>query len=127
MSPERVINNARAMMIRGKRFKPEEIGRYEDAVRQAVENDRTEAMMLYFAEVLHDELGFGMKRVSRILQKVDSSMHEWLQPEFNLDDLRLRVFGKTKFLFACDIDDQKRIVELLNKAGYEIKTEEDLL
>jgi hypothetical protein len=83
-------------------------------------------MLLYFAEVLHDEYGFGMRRISNVLNKVDESMHEWLEDDFNMDNLRLRVFEKTKFLFACDIEDQKRINELLEQAGYKVKTEEDL-
>lgn len=128
MSKEQIINATRAGMIRGKRFKPQEISKYEDALRQQVNDDKVEVMMLYFAEVLHDELGFGMKRTQKILSKLDEYMYEWISVEgFDLDALRVRVFGKTNFLFACDEEDQKRIEQLLNDAGYKVKTEKDLL
>lgn len=127
MNKERIINAARAGMMRGKRFKPQEIGQYENAVLQSDIDDRLEVMMLYFAEVLHDELGFGMKRTQNILTKIDDHMHEWLDDEFRIDDLRIRVFGKTNFIFAPDPDKFEHIKELLENAGFKVKTEEDLL
>ena len=128
MNKDRIINATRAGMIRGKRFSPPEIGRYEDALLQQTHDDKVEVMMLYFAEVLHDELGFGMKRTQKILSKVDEHMCEWLDVEnFNLDKLRVRVFDKTHFMFACDEDDMKHIEKLLTEAGYNVKGEKDLL
>lgn len=128
MNKERVINSTRAGMMRGKRFKPQEIGQYEDALKQQMNDDKVEVMMLYFAEVLHDELGFGLKRTQNILTKVDEHMCEWLDVEgFNIDVLRRRVFEKTHFLFACDEMDQKYIEDMLDQAGFKVKTEEDLL
>lgn len=128
MNKERVINSTRAGMIRGKRFNMSEIARYEDVLKQQMNDDKVEVMMLYFAEVLHDELGFGLKRTQNILSKVDERMLEWLDEEgFNIDKLRLRVFEKTHFLFACDEMDQKYIEDMLDQAGFKVKTEEDLL
>lgn len=128
MTKEQIINSTRAGMIRGKRFKPQEISKYEDVLRQQTNDDKVEVMMLYFAEVLHDELGFGMKRIQRILSKLDEQMLEWLEVDgFNIDNLRIRVFGKTNFLFVCDEVEHKRVLELLDQAGYKVKTEEDLL
>lgn len=128
MNKERVINSTRAGMMRGKRFKPQEIAQYEDVLRQQTHDDKVEVMMLYFAEVLHDELGFGLRRTQNILSKVDERMLEWLDEEgFSLDKLRLRVFEKTHFLFACDEMDQKYIEDMLDQAGYKVKNEEDLL
>ena len=126
MSTQTIMNSSRAMMMRGKKFNPKEIAKYEEAIRKHYDDTRVETMLLYFAEVLHDEYGFGMRRISNVLNKVDESMHEWLEDDFNMDILRLRVFEKTKFLFACDIEEQKRINELLEQAGYKVKTEEDL-
>lgn len=128
MNKERVINSTRAGMIQGKRFNMSEIARYEDVLKQQMNDDKVEVMMLYFAEVLHDELGFGLKRTQNILSKVDERMLEWLDEEgFNIDKLRLRVFEKTHFLFACDEMDQKYIEDMLDQAGFKVKTEEDLL
>lgn len=128
MNKERMINAARAGMLKGKRFKPQEIGQYENALLQQIHDDKVEVMMLYFAEALHDELGFGMKRTQKILSKVDEHMCEWLDVEnFNLDKLRIRVFEKTHFMFACDEEDLKYIEKLLTDAGYNVKGEKDLL
>lgn len=126
MSARNIVNAARVGMVRGKRFSPKEIERYEMALKQNVDNTRVETIFLYFAEVLHDEYGFGMKRTSNVINKVDENMHEWLNDDFNLDDLRLRVFEKTRFLFTCDPEEQKRVYAMLEAAGYVLKTEEDL-
>lgn len=121
MSVRNVVNSARVGMMRGKRFSPKEIERYEIALKQNVDNTRVEAMFLYFAEVLHDEYGFGMKRIRNVINKVDESMHEWLQDDFNMDDLRIRVFGKTYYIFACDEDERNHIYKVLEAAGYTLK------
>ena len=126
MSTQTIINSMRAMAMRGKKFSPKDITKYEEAIRKHYDDTRVETMMLYVAEVLHDEYGFGMKRIGHTLTKMDEHMKEWLQDDFSMDQLRLRVFKKTKFLFACDIEDQKRIQQLFEQAGYEVKTEEKL-
>lgn len=121
MSVKNTVNSARVGMIRGKRFSPKEIEKYEMALKQNVDNTRVEAMFLYFVEVLHDEYGFGMKRIRNVINKVDESMHEWLQDDFNMDDLRVRVFGKTSYIFTCDEEERKHIYEVLEAAGYTLR------
>ena len=126
MGARNTVNSARVGMMRGKRFSPKEIERYEMALKQNVDNTRVETIFLYFAEALHDLYGFGMKRTSKVINTVDENMHEWLRDDFNMDDLRLRVFEKTRFLFTCDAEEQKHVHEMLAEAGYILKTEEDL-
>ena len=60
---EKIINQAEVAMIRGKGMNMAQIQRYKNAVKQQEHNFLLEVMMLYMAEVLHDELGFGMKRI----------------------------------------------------------------
>ena len=48
MSVKNTVNSARVGMIRGKRFSPKEIEKYEMALKQNVDNTRVEAMFLYF-------------------------------------------------------------------------------
>ena len=117
MQPKKVINDTRAKMVRGKRFNLAEIQQYEHAIVQMVNDDRAEVMFLYFAEILHDKLGFGHKRVTNIVKEVDSRMTEWLEPDFNIDDLIVRVYEKTQFLFACTEEEYVRITELLKDKG----------
>lgn len=123
MKLERIINQARSYMIKGRRMNPAQISQYENAIRQSVHDGLLEAVLLYMAEVLHDELGFGRVRTARILRKVDEHMLEWQDPEFQMDELRLRVFGKTQFMFACNEEDQKHIARLLQAAGYDVRLE----
>lgn len=125
MNIQAIINATRVAMLKGRRLTPKQIEQYEYAIRQGVNDNRVEAMMLYAAEALHDELGFGIKRTSRILNKIDESMKEWLDPSFQLDDLRIRVFEKTGFMFACTEEDQRHIEKLLKNAGYNVMTEEE--
>lgn len=121
MSVKNTVNSARVGMIRGKKFSPKEIEKYEMALKQNVDNTRVEAMFLYFVEVLHDEYGFGMKRIRNVIDNVDLSMREWLRDDFNMDELRVRVFGKTHYIFTCDEEERKRIYEVLEAAGYKLK------
>lgn len=120
MTGERLIKNAQVGMLRGKRFTPKEIQLYESAVRQTVNDDRVEVMMLYFAEVMHDLAGYGTKRTRRILSEVDARMHDWLQPGFTLNELRLRVWEKTGWIFTCDEEGYKQVIEMLQANGYKV-------
>lgn len=124
-SQEQIINAGRVAMLRGKKMTQKQIVQYETAIRQTVNDSRVEAMMLYMAEALHDVAGYGMKRTARILRSVDERMHEWLDPDFSIDDLRIRVFGKTNFMFACTPEEQEQIAKVLRDAGYDVRMEEN--
>lgn len=117
---EKIIQQAHVGMIRGKRFSPKEIQQYEAAVLQGLNDDRVEVMMLYFAESMHDVEGYGTKRTRRILNDVDAKMQEWLTPGFELNTLRLRVWEKTGWIFACDEEGYNNIVQLLQEHGYKV-------
>lgn len=121
MKCEVVIANTRAQMMRGKRFKPSDITKYENAVRQLEHNMLLEISLLYFAEVLHDMHGFGVKRTRDVLREIDSRMTEWLSDDFVMDDLRERVFSKTVYMFAVTEEDQEHIIKMLEDRGYKIK------
>lgn len=125
---EKIINQAEVAMIRGKGMNMAQIQRYKNAVKQQEHNYLLEVMMLYMAEVLHDELGFGMKRIRKILTSVDSRMYEWVnEPDFTIDDLRVRVYKKTHYMFACSEEEHEYIVKLLEDAGVKVyvQTEQD--
>ena len=122
MSARNIVHSTRALMMRGKRFSPKEIERYEAAIRQHVDNTRVETIFLLFAEALHDEYGFGMKRISNVMNKVEDGMREWLSSDFDMDDMRIRAFEKTRFIFTCDEEERKRVYELLRAAGYDVRT-----
>lgn len=114
-------------MLKGYRFRPNDIYKYENAMWQQSVDDRVEVMMLFFAEALHDVAGYGSKRTSRILHSVDERMKEFTDGvnagTFDLDALRIRVFAKSKFMFALSVEDQEHITKILEEAGYNVNEE----
>lgn len=120
----KTINEGRAALIGKARKSPAFVRSYEDAVLQEYNDNRVEAMMLFFAEVLHDELGFGQTRTRRILRRLDDYMVEFCEEGFDLDRLRIRIFEKTNFVFACNAEDQKHVEDVLEAAGYKVNTDE---
>lgn len=116
----KTINEGRAALIGKARKNPVFVRSYENAVLQEYNDNRVEAMMLFFAEVLHDELGFGQTRTRRILRSLDNYMMEFCEEGFDLDKLRIRIFEKTHFVFACNAEDQKHVEAVLKAAGYTV-------
>lgn len=123
MKRDAIITSARVSMLHGRRMSQKQIVQYEEAIRQTFTDDRVEVMMLFMAEALHDIAGYGMKRTSRILRSIDERMKEFLEDGFQIDALRVRVFGKTNFMFACSPEEQKHIAEVLKAAGYDVHLE----
>ena len=121
MKQDSIITSARVSMLQGRRMTQKQIIQYEAAIRQQLTDDRVEVMMLFMAEALHDELGFGMKRIRKILTSVDSRMYEWVnEPDFTIDNLRVRVYKKTHYMFACSEEEHEYIVKLLEDAGVKV-------
>lgn len=123
MKQDSIITSARVSMLQGRRMTQKQIIQHEAAIRQQLTDDRVEVMMLFMAEALHDIAGYGMKRTARILKNIDERMVEFLEDGFDIDALRVRVFGKTNFMFACDPEEQKHVAEVLKAAGYDVKME----
>lgn len=119
----KLINDGRAALIGKARKNPAFVRGYEDAVLQEYNDNRVEAMMLFFAEVLHDELGFGQTRTRRLLRSLDDRMVEFCEEGFDLDKLRVRIFDKTRFAFACNEEDQKHLEAVLMAAGYAVDSD----
>lgn len=119
----KIINQGRVALMNQARKDPKFVKSYETAVIQQYNDNRVEVMMLFMAEVLHDELGFGEKRTRKILRGVDDRMVEFVNEGFDMDKLRVRVFEKTGFMFACSDEDEKHICEVLEAAGYAVRKE----
>lgn len=117
-----------AGMLAGRRFSPKQIEELRRAVWEEANDGRVEVMLLFFAEALHDVLGYGYKRTARILHWVNDHMQEWTDKvnagEWDIDDLRIRVFEKTGFMFALNKQDQMHIVEVLNGLGHKVTIDE---
>ena len=127
MTPQQLRMQYRMGMFKGRRFSLQEINAYEDIILAGIDDMRREAMMLFFAEALHDQLGFGPKRIRRILTLMDKRMGtlEGVMDEdgiLDIDALRIRVFSKTHYMFAIREADQEYIVKLLEDAGYKVET-----
>lgn len=126
MRKEKIVNGARAKMLRGIKMTPKEIRQYEEAIQQYVNDSRVEVMFLYFAEALHDIHVWGWRRIMKVICLVDQKMREWLNPDFKLDDLRERVYKKTGAIIAFSKEEEEAIVAMLRARGYKVKTEEDM-
>ena len=121
MQPRKIINDTRAKIMRGKKLSPAEVMRYENAVAQMVTEDRVTLMFLYFAETLHDVHGFGHKRTTRIISEVDKRMHDFLDPDFDLDDLIVRVYKKTQYIVAGSEEEFDHTLEVLKSNGFPVE------
>lgn len=107
--------------------KPKELAMYEAAINHLTKDNIMETMFLYAVEALKDDMGLPNDECHRIAYAIDSRMHEWTDnPNFNIDDLRLRVFQKVEFMFACSEEDEEHIVQLLRDAGHEVLTRSEI-
>ena len=124
MSYEKEWMAIKAGMLCGRRFSPKQIERLREMIWTEANDGRIEVMMLFFAEAMHDVLGFGHERTRRILHYIDDKMRDFTagveDGTFDVDDLRVRVFSKTHFMFAMSEKDQQHIVDVLTAAGYTV-------
>lgn len=120
----KIIDSTVAKMIRGYRFKPQEIAAFEDAIMRTQMDNQTETMMLFFAEALHDVAGADAKDIFRVMAYINVKLNEFIElvnnHSFNIDDLRLRVYEKTDYIFAMSEEDREHIRLMLKEHGYDV-------
>jgi len=128
MTYEKEWRSIAAGMLCGRRFSPKQVENLRQMIWREADDGRIEVMMLFFAEALHDVLHFGHDRTSRVLHWVDDKMGEFSQAlddgTMDLDDLRVRVFSKTKMMFALNEKDRDYIAHMLTAAGYDVTVDE---
>jgi len=120
----KVIDSTVARMIRGYRFKPKEIAAFEDAIMRTQMDNQTETMMLFFAEALHDVAGADANDIFRTMAYINVKLNEFIElvnnHNFSIDDLRLRVYEKTDYIFAMSEEDREHIRLMLKEHGYDV-------
>ena len=120
----KVIDSTVARMIRGHRFRPQEIAAFEDAIMRTQMDNQTETMMLFFAEALHDVAGADSNDIFRVMAYINVRLNEFIElvnnHSFNIDDLRLRVYEKTDYIFAMSEEDREHIRLMLKEHGYDV-------
>ena len=120
----KIIDSTVARMIRGYRFKPKEIAAFEDAIMRTQMDNQTETMMLFFAEALHDVAGADGHDIFRVMAYINVRLNEFIElvnnHSFNIDDLRLRVYEKTDYIFAMSEEDREHIRLMLKEHGYDV-------
>ena len=67
----------------------------EANIEKKIDNGKVKAMFLAFALALHNELGFGHKRIIRMLDATDREMKAWIDGEEELEDMHDRLIDKT--------------------------------
>lgn len=128
----KLIGNSEVGMIRGKRFSLKEIRRFEEAVMRTQTDGQIECMMLFFCETLHDVLDADETQIFRVMRRLNEHLARFMldirTPEFNIDDIRLRVYEKTNYIFAMSEDDRQHIRAMLAENGYDpdwVESEQD--
>ena len=120
----KIIDSTVAKMIRGYRFKPKEIAAFEDAIMRTQMDNQTETMMLFFAEALHDVAGADANDIFRTMAYINVRLNEFIElvnnHSFSIDDLRLRVYEKTDYIFAMSEEDREHIRLMLKEHGYDV-------
>jgi len=120
----KIIDSTVARMIRGYRFKPKEIAAFEDAIMRTQMDNQTETMMLFFAEALHDVAGADANDIFRTMAYINVRLNEFIElvnnHSFSIDDLRLRVYEKTDYIFAMSEEDREHIRLMLKEHGYDV-------
>ena len=120
----KIIDSTVAKMIRGYRFKPKEIAAFEDAIMRTQMDNQTETMMLFFAEALHDVAGADEHDIFRTMAYINVKLNEFIElvnnHSFSIDDLRLRVYEKTDYIFAMSEEDREHIRLMLKEHGYDV-------
>ena len=120
----KIIDSTVAKMIRGYRFKPKEIAAFEDAIMRTQMDNQTETMMLFFAEALHYVAGADANDIFRTMAYINVRLNEFIElvnnHSFSIDDLRLRVYEKTDYIFAMSEEDREHIRLMLKEHGYDV-------
>lgn len=94
-------------------LKQELIEKVETKVRQTIDDWQVRALYLCFALCLHDQLGFGQKRIMRMMQAVDAKMEIWrredLEGEEALKILDDELMAKANMhIFVGDVGEEKK-------------------
>ncbi len=77
---------------KGKIFlKPGDIAKLKNDVAEAAAKHDTEVLLTCFALVLHDEFGFGKKRIMRALESIDRAFDLVLTDKLDVDSMKNRL------------------------------------
>lgn len=98
----RMERQARIQENKGKiSLRPDEIRQIRrDAIDQVVQYD-VEVLMTCFAMVLHEQYGFGYKRIFRALEGVDNLFGKVLDHELTIDDIRNQLEAEIGVVVQC--------------------------
>lgn len=74
----------------------------ERNIEKRVDNQKVEALFLCFALALHKELGFGQKRIVRMLDAADREIKPWIDGAAELKDLQEQLIDLTGLKIQVD-------------------------
>ena len=75
----------------------------KDIAKQAADFD-VEVLLTCFAQVLHDNYGFGQKRIMRALQAVDDTFGKVLNDELDVEEMKQRLENEVGVKISCGKD-----------------------
>lgn len=119
----KIMGNAEVWMLHGRRFSLKEIRRFEEAVMHSQLDGQIETMMLLFTEAMHDTMAMPEDEIFRVMSRLNTLLLEFQRDvndrSFSIDDVRLRVYEKTNYIFAMNDADREHIRQLLKAHGYD--------
>lgn len=119
----KIMGDAEVWMLRGRRFSLKEIRRFEEAVMHSQLDGQIETMMLLFTESMHDTLNLPENDIFRVMSRLNELLLQFQNDvndrHFSIDDVRLRVYEKTNYIFAMNDADREHIRQLLKINGYD--------
>ena len=83
-------------------LRPDEIRRMKRETADQISTFDVEVMLTCFAQVLHDQYGWGRVRVLRAMHAVDDTFGRILNGELSVDDMQKRLQDEVGLRIKCD-------------------------
>lgn len=80
---------------------PAEVKKMKDEISSQAANFDVEVLLTCFAQVLHDEYGFGQKRILRALNAVDTTFGKVLDGELSVKEMKQRLEDEVAVKICC--------------------------
>ncbi len=85
-------------------LRPSDITKMKQDITKQVADFDVEVLLTCFAQVLHDNYGFGQKRIMRALQAVDDTFGKVLNDELDVGEMKQRLENEVGVKISCGKD-----------------------
>lgn len=85
-------------------LRPSDITKMKQDITKQMADFDVEVLLTCFAQVLHDNYGFGQKRIMRALKAVDDTFGKVLNEELNVEEMKRRLEDEVGVRICCGKD-----------------------